>query len=314
MQVVVTGGAGFIGSHLVERLLADGCRVRVLDDFSSGKPENLPVHDRLSVVTGDVGNYEDVQRCLDGAALVLHEAAIASVPKTIDDPLGSHRTNYIGTLNVLEAARRLGIKRVVFAASAAAYGDLPGLPKQEEMPVRPLSPYAVDKLASEHACRMYFLLHGLETVCLRYFNVYGPRQDPSSPYSGVISLFASKLERGEQPTIYGDGEQTRDFVYVKDVVEANIKALYSRDAPGRVFNIGSGSVTSVNRLLETMCGIKGRGFAPRYLAQRVGDVRHSCADIGLARNVLGWKPAVELDAGLSRLLREGAGVEPDAAR
>jgi len=224
MLALVTGGAGFIGSHIVDRLLADGNRVRVLDDFSTGKRENLPDSEDLEIITGDVGDFETVRNATEDVEVVFHEAAVASVPRTIDDPLGSQRTNYQGTLNVLEAARQCGVKRVVFAASAAAYGDDPELPKREDMQVKPLSPYAVDKLASEYACQVYYRLHGLETVCLRYFNVFGPRQDPSSPYSGVISIFADKLINKEQPTIYGDGGQTRDFVYVTDVVDANIRA------------------------------------------------------------------------------------------
>ena len=193
---LVTGGAGFIGSHIVDRLLVDGYRVRVLDNFSTGKRENLPESGDLEIITGDVGSFDDVHKAMKDVELVFHEAAIASVPKTIQDPIGSQRTNYLGTLNVLEAARQQGARRVVFASSAAVYGDLPELPKREDMPLKPLSPYAVDKLASEYACQMYTHLHGLETVCLRYFNVYGPRQDPGSPYSGVISIFAERLKKG----------------------------------------------------------------------------------------------------------------------
>ena len=261
---LVTGGAGFIGSHIVDRLLADGYRVRVIDNFSTGKRENLPESEDLDIMTGDVGSFDDVHKAMKDVELVFHEAAIASVPKTINDPLGSHQTNYVGTLNVLEAARQQGTKRVVFASSAAVYGDLPDLPKREDMPLKPLSPYAVDKLASEYACQMYTHLHGLETVCLRYFNVYGPRQDPGSPYSGVISIFGDRLKRGERPVIYGDGEQTRDFVFVSDVVAANIKAAVVGNAAGKIMNIATGRVATLNDLLKTTCRLLDSRFAPIY--------------------------------------------------
>jgi UDP-glucose 4-epimerase len=300
---LVTGGAGFIGSHLVDRLLADGYRVRVLDNFSTGKRENLPEAGDLEIITGDVGCLGDVRKTMAGVELVFHEAAIASVPKTIQDPLGSHQTNYVGTLNVLEAARQAGARRVVFASSAAVYGDLPELPKREDMPLKPLSPYAVDKLASEFACRMYTYLHGLETVCLRYFNIYGPRQDPSSPYSGVISIFADRLNKGEQPVIFGDGGQTRDFVFVSDVVEANMKAAITDEVAGTVINIATGREVTLNALLGSMCRVYRTAFDPRYERARAGDIRHSSAMPALASEVLGWQAAVGLDAGLDRLLR-----------
>jgi UDP-glucose 4-epimerase len=300
---LVTGGAGFIGSHIVDRLLADGRRVRVLDNFSTGKRENLPESADLEIITGDVGSFDDVHEVMKDVELVFHEAAIASVPKTIDDPIGSQRTNYQGTLNVLEAARQQGTKRVVFASSAAVYGDLPELPKREDMPLKPLSPYAVDKLASEYACQMYTHLHGLETVCLRYFNIYGPRQDPGSPYSGVISIFADRLKKGERPVIYGDGEQTRDFVFVSDVVEANIKAGTVDKASGRVINIATGRVVTLNELLESMCRILNRKFDPGYEIVRAGDIRHSSALTGLSREVLNWVAGVSMDEGLDRLLQ-----------
>jgi UDP-glucose 4-epimerase len=302
-SALVTGGAGFIGSHIVDRLLADGWQVRVVDDFSTGTLENLPDSPDLEITPGDVGVFDDVNEAMEGIELVFHEAAIASVPKTIHDPLGSQRTNYQGTLNVLEAARRQGARRVVFASSAAVYGDLPELPKREELPLKPLSPYAVDKLASEYACQMYTHLHGLETVCLRYFNIYGPRQDPGSPYSGVISIFADRLKKGERPVIYGDGEQTRDFVFVADVVEANIKAASAAKAPGRVINIATGREVTLNALLRSMCRIFNTKFDPAYEQARAGDIRHSSALAGLAKDVLDWGSVVELDEGLDRLLR-----------
>jgi UDP-glucose 4-epimerase len=299
---LVTGGAGFIGSHIAERLLAEGYRVRILDNFSTGKRENIPQSPRVEVIEGDVGDAGTVSAAVRDTTLVFHEAAIASVPETVGNPLASERVNYRGTVNVLEAARHAGTRRVMFACSAAVYGDLPGLPKHEDMPLRPLSPYAVDKLASEHACRMYWQLYGLETVSLRYFNVFGPRQDPSSPYSGVISIFSDCLQHGRQPAIYGDGEQTRDFVYVSDVVEANLLAATAPAAPGRVINIATGGTITINGLLQTICDIRDRPCAPRYLPGRQGDIRDSCADIGAAREILGWQPVVGLAAGLGVLL------------
>ena len=302
MLALVTGGAGFIGSHLVDRLLSEGFRVRVLDDFSSGRRENLTAHDRLEVIEGDVGDYSTVLGVMGKVNWVFHEAAIASVPRTVSDPLGSQRTNYQGTLNVLEAARCEGVDRVVFAASAAAYGDLPGLPKHEDMQVKPLSPYAVDKLASEQACQVYSRLYGLGAVCLRYFNVFGPRQDPSSPYSGVISIFVDYLMQGKQPTIYGDGGQTRDFVYVTDVVEANMKAANVPQANGGIFNVAGGSPVSLNDLLRTLCRLCDMPFAPVYGAGRLGDIRHSYAVVEKAEHLLGWIPKIKLEQGLRELL------------
>ncbi len=302
MNTLVTGGAGFIGSHIVERLLAEGHRVRVLDDFSTGKAENLPDHPSLEVVRGGVEDYATVERCVEGVDWIFHEAAIASVPKTIEDPLASQRINYGGTLNLLEAARHHGAPRLVFAASAAAYGDLPGLPKDETSAVGPLSPYAVDKLASEHALAAYHHLHGLHTVSLRYFNVFGPRQDPSSPYSGVISILVDHLLAGTTPTILGDGEQTRDFVYVADVVDANLRAITTDAAAGGRFNVGTGHAITLNQLLTTLYRLRGEEPHPQYGPARPGDIRHSCAVIAHAQNVLGWHPTTALADGLQRLV------------
>jgi len=302
MLYLVTGGAGFIGSHITGRLLADGHRVRILDNFSTGKRENIPASADVEVVEGDVGDTDTVRQCMDGVDIVFHEAAIASVPETVGNPLASERTNYRGTVNVLEAARQATARRVVFACSAAVYGDLPELPKQETMPVKPLSPYAIDKLASEYACRVYHSLYGLETVALRYFNVFGPRQDPSSPYSGVISIFSDCTRQGKQPDIYGDGGQTRDFIYVSDVVEANMRAASAQAAPGKAYNIATGSTVTINELLQTLCRLQGRTFDPAYKPVREGDIRHSSADIGLAGKDLDWRPSVAFADGLKMLL------------
>ena len=301
MKYLVTGGAGFIGSHIVDRLLADGQQVRVLDNFSSGKRENLPAGDEVEIIEGDVSDFDTVRKAMEGVDAAFHEAAIASVPDTVRDPLASARVNYVGTVNVLEAARQAGTKRVMFADSAAVYGDLPDLPKREDMPVKPLSPYAIDKLASEDACRVYHHLYGLETVCLRYFNVFGPRQDPSSPYSGVISIFSDALKSGKRPLIFGDGEQTRDFVYVADVVEANIRAATAPDAAGRAINIATGSTITVNDMLKTICKLQGAKFDPEYKPAREGDIRHSYADISTARELLQWQPVVAFEDGLKKL-------------
>jgi UDP-glucose 4-epimerase len=302
MRALVTGGAGFIGSHIVERLLADGFEVRVLDDFSTGHRENLPAHPQLTIIEGDVADLATVRDAVSGCDWVFHEAAIASVPRTIADPLASARVNYLGTLHVLEAARLRGVKRVVFAASASAYGDLPEQPKREDSPIRPLSPYAVDKLASEQACQAYHYLHGLETVCLRYFNVYGERQDPSSPYSGVISIFVERLLAGETPTIYGDGGQTRDFVYVGDVVEANLRAARTPGIGGSVINIATGQCVELKHMLATLSTLTGQKCAPHYAEARSGDIRHSSADVSCAANLLGWRATTGLSAGLTHLL------------
>ncbi len=302
MLFLVTGGAGFIGSHITDRLLADGHSVRILDNFSTGKQENIPDSANGSVIEGDVGDFDTVFNAMQDVGMVFHEAAIASVPETVGNPLASERTNYRGTLNVLEAARQRGVQRVMFACSAAVYGDLPELPKHEDMPVKPLSPYAIDKLASEYACRVYTQLYGLETVALRYFNVFGPRQDPSSPYSGVISIFADCVHQGKQPHIYGDGEQTRDFIYVSDVVEANLRAASSPTAPGKAINVATGNTITINALLETICKIQQQPCKAEWLAAREGDIPHSCADISMAGAELDWAPVVDFETGLRKLL------------
>ncbi|MDH5611279.1 MAG: SDR family oxidoreductase [Gammaproteobacteria bacterium] len=302
MKALVTGGAGFIGSHIVDRLLNDGHEVIVLDDFSTGHRSNLPDNNLLTIIEGDISNYDTVKRCMVGVDWVFHKAAVASVPKTVNDPVGSSLINYQGTLHLLEAARENNVKRFVFASSAALYGDEPTLPKVETMCPVTLSPYAVDKLASESACGMYTKLYGLETVCLRYFNVYGPRQDPSSPYSGVISIFTNKLKNNEIPTIFGDGEQTRDFVFVSDVVEANMKAVTENNCTGQFFNIATSKKITLNSLLKTLCDIYDIEFNVKYEEARKGDIKKSYATIGKARACLNWKPTVELKDGLSKLV------------
>lgn len=304
MKALVTGGAGFIGSHIVDRLLQDGHDVVVLDDFSTGHRENLADNPKLRIIEGDIGNFDTVNDCMQAVDWVFHKAAVASVPKTVNDPVGSSAVNYQGTLHLLEAARQNQVKRLVFASSAALYGDEPTLPKVETMLPVTLSPYAVDKLASEYACGMYTKLYGLETVSLRYFNVYGPRQDPSSPYSGVISIFADKLNQGATPTIFGDGEQTRDFVFVSDVVEANMRAV-SMDKPvGQVINIATGHKITLNELLKTFCNIKQVTFSADYQEPRQGDIKESYANVEKAASILDWSSTVQLEQGLRALIAE----------
>lgn len=301
MKALVTGGAGFIGSHIVDRLLNDGHEVIVLDDFSTGHRSNLADNSSLTIVEGDISDSNTVQQCMTGIDWVFHKAAVASVPKTVNDPVGSSLVNYQGTLHLLDAARNNNVKRFVFASSAALYGDEPTLPKVESMCPVTLSPYAVDKLASEFASGMYTKLYGLETVCLRYFNVYGPRQDPSSPYSGVISIFTDKLKNNETPTIFGDGEQTRDFVFVKDVVEANMKAVTSETGAGQYFNIATGNKITLNDLLKTLYDIYSSEFSVNYEDERKGDIKESYAVVDKAASILKWKPSVDLESGLKQL-------------
>jgi nucleoside-diphosphate-sugar epimerase len=301
VKALVTGGAGFIGSHIVEHLLKDGHEVIVLDDFSTGHRSNLSDNEALAIVEGDISNPDTVKENMAGIDWVFHKAAVASVPKTVNDPVGSSAVNYQGTLHLLEAARNNNVKRFVFASSAALYGDEPTLPKIETMCPVTLSPYAVDKLASEFACGMYTKLYGLETVCLRYFNVYGPRQDPSSPYSGVISIFTDKLKNEETPTIFGDGEQTRDFVFVSDVVEANMKAVTTETGTGQYYNIATGKKITLNQLLETLCEIYNIEFNVNYENVRKGDIKESYAAVEKANSILKWSPSVELSQGLKLL-------------
>jgi UDP-glucose 4-epimerase len=305
MRALVTGGAGFIGSHLVSRLADDGHEVRVLDDLSSGKRENLA---HLSgarapeVIEADVRSVDAVKRAVEGCEVVFHEAAIVSVPYSVEHPRETHDVNIAGTLNVLCAARDAGVRRVVFASSAAIYGDDPSLPKTEAMLPAPISPYGVEKLTAEHYLRTFTRLYGLETVALRYFNVFGPRQDPSSPYSGVISVFASRILAGKTVGIFGDGEQTRDFVYVGNVVDANVLAAASPRAVGNVYNVACGNATSLRELAARLGAAAGKTPAIEHLPPRPGDIRHSRADIARARADLGYAPKVTLDEGLSALL------------
>jgi UDP-glucose 4-epimerase len=301
VMFLVTGGAGFIGSHLAARLVDQGGAVRVFDDFSTGKRDNLEaVGDRIDLIEGDLRDPDAVRRAVAGARVIFHQAALSSVQRSVEDPRTTLDVNLSGTLNVLQAAREAGCQRVVFASSAAVYGDAPGLPKTETMAPRPLSPYAISKLAGEQLCSVFTHVHGLETVALRYFNVFGPRQDPSSPYSGVISRFLLALQTGAPPVIFGDGVQSRDFVYVDDVVAANLLAAEAPAAAGRVFNIATGRAVSLNHLLRTLATLTGTEPRAHHEPARPGDIRHSLADIGAAKKTLGYAAEVALEDGLAR--------------
>ncbi|HWK10482.1 MAG TPA: SDR family oxidoreductase [Vicinamibacterales bacterium] len=297
---LVTGGAGFIGSHLAEELARRGHRVRVVDNLLTGKRANLDHVRGVEFLEGDLADLDAAKQAVDGCDYVLHQAAIPSVPRSVKDPITSNRANVDGTLNVLVAARDAGVKRVVFAGSSSAYGDTPTLPKHEDMPPRPLSPYALQKVIGEEYLKMFTSLYGLETVTIRYFNVFGPRQDPSSPYSGVISVFATALLENRAPTIYGDGEQTRDFTYVANVVDGVLRAVDAPAANGEIINVATGGRISLNELFRAMRRLIGGSLEPTHGAVRAGDVRDSQADITKARRLLGYEPIVSFEDGLQR--------------
>ncbi|MBI2898079.1 MAG: SDR family oxidoreductase [Deltaproteobacteria bacterium] len=299
-RFLVTGGGGFIGSNLVAALVARGDQVRVLDDFSTGRRQNLDGLSGVDLVVGDLRDLDTVRRAMAGVDFVLHQGALPSVQRSVEDPVTSNQVNIGGTLNVLVAARDAGVARVVYAASSSAYGDTPTLPKREDMPPTPLSPYALQKLAGEQYMRVFHSLFGLETVALRYFNVFGPRQDPKSDYAAVIPRFIMKIQRGEAPTIFGDGEQTRDFCFIENVVQANLAACTAPAAAGHVMNIGGGKRISLNQLVETICQITGKTCEAVYTAPRPGDVRHSLADVGRARELIGYEPRFDVTEGLRR--------------
>jgi nucleoside-diphosphate-sugar epimerase len=297
---LVTGGAGFIGSHLTEELVRRGQRVRVVDSLITGKRQNLAHVAGVEFIEGDLADLAVARRAVTGIDFVLHQAAIPSVPRSVQDPITSNTANIDASLNVLVAARDARVKRVVYAGSSSAYGDAPTLPKVETMPTAPLSPYALQKLVAEQYCQMFTRLYGLETVTIRYFNVFGPRQDPSSPYSGVISLFISALCEGRQPTIYGDGGHTRDFTYVANVVDGVLRACEATGASGEVINVATGGRVSLNQLFRTIRDLVGASVEPIYSDPRPGDVRDSQADIEKARRLLGYQPSVSFDEGLKK--------------
>ena len=301
---LVTGGAGFIGSHVVERLLRDGAGVRVLDNFSTGRRENLAfatdAAGRLEVVEGDLRDAAAVERAARDVDVIFHQAAMRSVPRSIDDPLGANEHNVTGTLNVLDAARRLGVRRVVYASSSSVYGDSPELPKREEQTPAPISPYAVSKAANEAYARVWTKLYGVETVGLRYFNVFGPRQDPASEYAAVLPRFILWALRGRPLEVHGDGRQSRDFTYIDNVVEANLRAAEAPEARGEVFNVGCGERTSLLEVIAMLESIIGRPVERRHTPSRSGDVAHTLADVSKAKRLMGYTPVVGFTEGFRR--------------
>src|SRR4030095_11387305 len=300
--VLITGGAGFIGSHIASALLNNGARVRVLDDLSTGHRENIDeIGGGVDFIQGSVADEDLLAKVLDGVEVVFHEAAIPSVPRSVEAPRQTHIASVDGTFSLLVAARDRRVRRVVYAASSSAYGDQPTLPKAEQMLPDPLSPYAVAKLVGEYYCQVFTRVYGLETVSLRYFNVFGPRQDPGSQYSGVVSRFISTLLSNERPVIYGDGEQSRDFTYIDNVVSANLKAASAKDAAGKVINVANGERITLNELLAELKDLTGKqDVTAEYRGPRVGDVRHSLADNSMARELLGYESKVDLREGLQR--------------
>lgn len=309
-KALVTGGAGFIGSHIVDRLVDDGMQVTVLDDFSTGDPANLRhVEDRIELIEGDIRDPEAVARAVSGASVVFHEAALGSVSRSVDDPITSNAVNVNGTLNVLVAARDAGVKRLVYASSSSIYGDTPTLPKHEQMPTVPSSPYGVTKLTAELYCRVFKRVYGLETYSLRYFNVFGPRQSPHSLYAAVIPKFATALLAGSAPRVFGDGEQTRDFTFIENVVDANMRAMTATQGAGEAFNVATGGQISLNELLGTMKRLTHTDAEAVYGEPRPGDIRDSYADVKKASDLLGYHPDVSVEEGLRRTIDWYRGAE-----
>lgn len=301
MRLVVTGGAGFIGSNTVDELISRGHSVVVLDDLSSGKEENLAeVRSKITFIKGSITELEVVRKAMTEADCVLHLAARTSVPRSVKDPIETNRINVDGTLNVLVAARDAKVKRVVFAASSSAYGETPTLPKSENMRPEPISPYGVTKFVGELYAQTFGRVYGLENVSLRYFNVFGPRQDPNSPYSGVLSRFCTAFLDETQPVVFGDGEQSRDFTYIENVVQANLLACEAPAASGKVFNVGTGGRFTLNETLALLRKISGKSLETKYDPPRDGDIRDSQADISQARQILGYEPTVAFEEGLQR--------------
>ncbi|MFH0859842.1 MAG: SDR family oxidoreductase [Candidatus Altiarchaeota archaeon] len=301
MAVLVTGGAGFIGSNIVGRLLDEGQDVRVLDDLSTGKAENLREHrEKVRLIRGSINDKKTLENALEDVEYVLHQAAIPSVARSVRDPIRSNEANLTGTLNVLVGARDSGVRRVVYASSSSVYGDTPTLPKSEDMAPNPISPYAVSKLGGEHYCRVFSRIYGLETVSLRYFNVFGPKQDPTSEYAAVIPKFITTILNGDGPRVYGDGEQTRDFTYVGNVVNANLLSMKAKKTSGEAVNIGCGEKYSVNSLIDRINHIIGSDVKAAHMKPREGDIRDSLADIRRAEKLIGYTPEIAFDEGLKR--------------
>lgn len=303
IRYLVTGGAGFIGSHIAEALLARGERVRIFDNLSTGRAANLAVlRGRAELIHGDLRDFQAVEAAVNDVAVIFHQGALASVPRSIADPVSSLETNINGTHNILLAARNAGVRRVIYASSSSVYGNTPTLPKREDMPTSPMSPYAVQKLTGELLCGVFTRVYGLETVALRYFNVFGPRQDPTSQYAAVIPRFLTALLEKKRPVVFGDGEQTRDFTYIDNVVHANLLAIDAASAAGRAMNIGCGSSVSLNTVLRLAAELLNTSAEAEYREARGGDVRDSLADIGLAKELLGYEPQVDFREGLTRTI------------
>jgi len=315
MKYLVTGGAGFIGSNIVKELLKRSEQVRVLDNFATGKRENLfefRGNQNFELIEGDLRSFHIVRNAVKGIDYILHQGALPSVPRSINDPITTNDVNILGTLNILEAAKEFGVKRVVYASSSSVYGNSEGsasgrseiLPKTEDMPVQPLSPYAVSKYTAERYCQIYYKIYGLETVVLRYFNVFGPNQDPTSQYSAVIPKFIKLIKENKRPIIYGDGTQSRDFTYVSNNVEANLLACTAKNVTGEVFNIACGERYTLLQLVENINNILGKNIEPVFEKERVGDVKHSLAGIDKAKKMLGFKVVCGFEEGLGKLIRD----------
>jgi len=301
MKALITGGAGFIGSSLARALLEEGAEVRILDNFSTGSRENLTeVQSHVDLVDGDIRDRVVIERAVAGRDVVFHQAALGSVSRSVEDPMTTHEVNSTGTLRMLVAARDAGVERFVYASSSSVYGKNPNLPKLEDMAVDPISPYAISKLSGEQYCRVFADLYDMSTICLRYFNVFGPRQDPDSIYSAVIPLFIKASSRGEQPRIFGDGTQSRDFTFVANVVQANLKAARAEGASGLAFNIAVGRRTTLLDLVNHIARLAGQELKPIFEASRQGDVKHSLASIDAARTYLGYEPTIDLESGLAQ--------------
>jgi nucleoside-diphosphate-sugar epimerase len=302
-KFLVTGGAGFIGSNICTKLISQGCSVRVIDNLLTGKKTNLAaISDKIEFIEADMGNPDAARAAMKGIEVVLHQGALPSVPRSVDDPATTHRHCVDATFTLLLAARDAKVKRFVYAASSSAYGDTPTLPKVETMPVNPLSPYAAAKLMGEYYCSVFYKVFGLETISLRYFNVFGPHQDPTSQYAAAIPAFVTSILKDKPPTIYGDGEQSRDFTYVDNVVEANLLAARTKQTKGEVINIACGDVITVNAIIDMINNIVGKKIKPTYVPSRKGDVKHSLADITQAKKLIGFKPVVLFEDGLKKAI------------
>jgi UDP-glucose 4-epimerase len=302
-KFLVTGGAGFIGSNICKRLVSQGCFVRVVDNLLTGKKSNLAdVIDKIEFIQADMGDSEVAQSAMKDIDVVLHQGALPSVPVSIDNPAATHRHCVNATFTLLLAARDAGVKRFVYAASSSAYGDAPTSPKVETMPTSPLSPYAVAKLTGEYYCSVFYNIYGLETVSLRYFNVFGPQQDPASQYAAAIPAFVTAILKDEPPTIYGDGEQSRDFTYIDNVVDANLLAARASQTKGEVINIACGQAVTVNEIIDMINDLLGKNVKPKYTDPRPGDVKHSLADITAAKNLIGFKPLIQFEDGLQKAI------------